>query len=124
GVQVLGSLGVAAETVRARVLELSPPRPQPTWEDSALTPRARQVLEIAMREAMQSGRRRIGTADLLLGLVSQTDGPAAGAWGLLGAPADSVGPATPHVRAESPESPEAPGWAAPRLGPRLSRPRS
>ena len=106
GVQVLSALGVAPETVRARVLELSPPPPQPTWEDSALTPRARQVLEIAMREAMQSGRRRIGTADLLLGLISQSDSPAARALGLLGVDADSVWRAIAHVQAEMPDATE------------------
>jgi ATP-dependent Clp protease ATP-binding subunit ClpC len=75
--RALGSLGISLETVRRDVEEIigqgqsAPPGHIP------FTPRAKKVLELSLREALQLGHSYIGPEHLLLGLVREGEGVAA-----------------------------------------------
>ena len=45
--------------------------------DCLVTPRAKTVLELSLREALQLGRDNIGTEHIMLGLICEGDGVAA-----------------------------------------------
>ena len=75
--RVLESLGITVERVREQVLRIVgigedlPEGPIP------FTPRAKKVIELALREAMSLDRNYIGTEHILLGLASENEGVAA-----------------------------------------------
>src|SRR5918992_3746470 len=75
--KALESLGISLEAVRSQVEEIigqgqaAPPGHIP------FTPRAKKVLELALREALQLGHSYIGTEHILLGLVREGGGVAA-----------------------------------------------
>jgi hypothetical protein len=72
--QVLRSLGVTIEGVRARLLEIDSPSAQPPPSQGfplALTDQARRGLELAAREALSYVSRFVGTEHILLGLVGE-----------------------------------------------------
>jgi ATP-dependent Clp protease ATP-binding subunit ClpC len=73
----LESLGISLETVRGEVEEtIGHGQSAPTGH-IPFTPRAKKVLELALREAMQLGHKHIGPEHLLLGLVREGEGVAA-----------------------------------------------
>lgn len=72
--QTLGSLDVALEAVRARVEALIGEGAQSPSGHIPFTPRAKKVLELALREALQLGHSFIGTEHLLLGLIREGQG--------------------------------------------------
>jgi hypothetical protein len=71
---VLESLGISLEEARDRVVEIAGPL---SWTRHAghipFTPRAKQVLEGSLREALQLGHTYIGTEHLLLSLLALGD---------------------------------------------------
>ena len=72
----LMSLGIRLESVRSEVEEtLGQGRRMPSGHIS-FTPRAKKVLELSLREALQLGHNYIGTGHILLGLVREGDGVA------------------------------------------------
>jgi hypothetical protein len=75
--RVLESLGVSLEVVRERVKETMGPAGSARAGAPPFTPRAKKVLELALREALQLGHNYIGTEHILLGLVREGDGAAA-----------------------------------------------
>lgn len=88
--QALKSLGITLEAVRARVDETIGPAGGPTSGSPPFTPRAKKVLELALREALQLGHSYIGTEHILLGLVREGEGVAAQGLQSLGADLSSV----------------------------------
>ena len=75
--KALESLGISLEAVREKVEETigmagSAPSGSPPF-----TPRAKKVLELSLREALQLGHSYIGTEHMLLGLVREGEGVAA-----------------------------------------------
>jgi ATP-dependent Clp protease ATP-binding subunit ClpC len=73
----LTGLGVSAEAVREQVeLVLPVPGRPPENGSRPFTPRAKKVLELSLREALQLGHNYIGTEHLLLGLVREGEGAA------------------------------------------------
>jgi hypothetical protein len=72
--QTLGSLDVALETVRARVEAIIGEGGRSPSGHIPFTPRAKKVLELALREALQLGHNFIGTEHLLLGLIREGEG--------------------------------------------------
>jgi hypothetical protein len=77
GAKTLESLGITLPAVRQKVEETigmagSPPSGSPPF-----TPRAKKVLELSLREALQLGHSYIGTEHILLGLVREGEGVAA-----------------------------------------------
>jgi ATP-dependent Clp protease ATP-binding subunit ClpA len=75
--RALESLGISLQAVRERVEEtIGPVGSHPTGSPP-FTPRAKKVLELSQREALQLGHNFVGTEHLLLGLVREGDGVAA-----------------------------------------------
>jgi ATP-dependent Clp protease ATP-binding subunit ClpC len=73
----LDSLGVTLEAVREKVEEAIGPSGTPAPGSPPFTPRAKRVLELSLREALQLGHSYIGTEHMLLGLVREGEGVAA-----------------------------------------------
>jgi hypothetical protein len=74
--KALESLGVNLEVVRSQVEETVGPAGSSTTGSPPFTPRAKKVLELSLREALQLGHNYIGTEHLLLGLVREGEGVA------------------------------------------------
>jgi ATP-dependent Clp protease ATP-binding subunit ClpC len=77
GARALQSLGVSSEVVRDRVREIVGESASSPSGSPPFTPRAKKVLELALREALQLNHSYIGTEHILLGLVREGDGVAA-----------------------------------------------
>lgn len=75
--QVLADLGVTLEAVRRQVKEMIGPGDQAPSGYIPFTPRAKTVLELALRQALQLGHNHVGTEHILLGLVHERGGTAA-----------------------------------------------
>jgi ATP-dependent Clp protease ATP-binding subunit ClpC len=76
--KVLTSLGVGLSKVRASVEFIIGRGEKPSAGETGLTPRARRVIELAIDEARYLGHNYIGTEHLLLGLLREGEGIAAG----------------------------------------------
>jgi ATP-dependent Clp protease ATP-binding subunit ClpA len=88
--QALGALGIRLEAVRARVEEIVGRGESTPSGHIPFTPRAKKVLELSLREALQFGHNYIGTEHLLLGLIREGEGVAATVLVGLGADLESV----------------------------------
>jgi ATP-dependent Clp protease ATP-binding subunit ClpA len=75
--KALLALDVDLDTLRREVEALVGRGQQATSGHIPFTPRAKKVLELALRESVQLGHDYIGTEHLLLGLVRGGEGPAA-----------------------------------------------
>jgi GNAT superfamily N-acetyltransferase len=75
--QALESLGISLEATRQQVEEIIGRGQQAPSGHIPFTPRAKWVLELALREALQLGHEYIGTEHILLGLIRESDGVAA-----------------------------------------------
>ena len=75
--KALESLGISLEAVREKVEETIGPAGTSTTGSPPFTPRAKKVLELSLREALQLGHNYIGTEHMLLGLVREGEGVAA-----------------------------------------------
>jgi len=73
----LESLEIRLEQVRAQVEEIIGPGQQAPSGHIPFTPRAKKVLELSLREALQLGHNYIGTEHILLGLIREGEGVAA-----------------------------------------------
>jgi len=74
--KALESLGISLEAVREKVEETIGPAGSSTTGSPPFTPRAKKVLELSLREALQLGHNYIGTEHMLLGLVREGEGVA------------------------------------------------
>jgi len=83
--KALESLGISLEAVREKVEETIGPAGAATTGSPPFTPRAKKVLELSLREALQLGHNYIGTEHMLLGLVREGEGVAAQVLQTLGA---------------------------------------
>jgi ATP-dependent Clp protease ATP-binding subunit ClpC len=75
--RALESLGISLDGVREQVQEIIGQGKQAPPGHIPFTPRAKKVLELALREALQLGHSYIGTEHILLGLVREGGGVAA-----------------------------------------------
>src|ERR1700686_781161 len=75
--RVLESLDITVERVRAQVVRIVGSCEEVTSGQIPFTPRAKKVLELALREALSLGHNYIGTEHILLGLVRENEGVAA-----------------------------------------------
>jgi ATP-dependent Clp protease ATP-binding subunit ClpA len=73
----LESLGISLEAVRAQVEEIIGQGQSAPTGHIPFTPRAKKVLELSLREALQLGHNYIGTEHILLGLIREGEGVAA-----------------------------------------------
>ncbi len=83
--RALESLGISLEAVREKVEETIGMPGTGTSSSPPFTPRAKKVLELSLREALQLGHSYIGTEHMLLGLVREGEGVAAQVLTQLGA---------------------------------------
>ncbi len=75
--KALESLGISLESVREQVQEIIGQGQQAPTGHIPFTPRAKKVLELSLREALQLGHNYIGTEHILLGLIREGEGVAA-----------------------------------------------
>ena len=83
--KALEALDITLDEVRAQVIEIIGEGQEPPSGHIPFTPRAKKVIEYAMREGLQLGHSYIGTEHLLLGLTREPDGVAAQVLTKLGA---------------------------------------
>ena len=75
--RVLEGLEITVDDVRAQVVRIVGSGEEVTSGQIPFTPRAKKVLELALREALSLGHNYIGTEHILLGLVRENEGVAA-----------------------------------------------
>jgi ATP-dependent Clp protease ATP-binding subunit ClpC len=75
--RVLGTLEVSLEAVRGEIQRVVGEGEHEVQGQIPFTPRAKKVLELALREALSLGHNYIGTEHILLGLVRESEGIAA-----------------------------------------------
>jgi ATP-dependent Clp protease ATP-binding subunit ClpC len=83
--KALESLGISFEAVRQQVEEIIGQGQSAPTGHIPFTPRAKKVLELSLREALQLGHNYIGTEHILLGLIHEGEGVAAQVLQKLGA---------------------------------------
>ena len=88
--RALDSLGISLGAVRQQVEEVIGRGQEAPSGHVPFTPRAKKVLELSLREALQLGHDYIGTEHILLGLIREGDGVAAQVLVKLGADLNSV----------------------------------
>jgi hypothetical protein len=86
----LTELGISLEGARAQVVEIVGQGAEEPSSHIPFTPRAKKVLELALREALQFGHNYIGTEHILLGLIREGEGVAAQVLKSQGASLDRV----------------------------------
>ena len=91
--KALESLGISLEAVRQQVEEIIGRGQQAPSGHIPFTPRAKKVLELSLREALQLGHNYIGTEHILLGLIREGEGVAAQVLVKLGADPEQDPPA-------------------------------
>ncbi len=72
--KALGSIGISLEAVREKVEQRRGPAGMSTSASAPFTPRAKKVLDLSLREALQLGHSYIGTEHILLGLIREPEG--------------------------------------------------
>src|SRR3990170_4676403 len=88
--KALESLGIALDAVREQVQDIIGQGQQQPTGHIPFTPRAKKVLELSLREALQLGHNYIGTEHILLGLIREGEGVAAQVLVKLGADLNRV----------------------------------
>ena len=92
--RVLGDLGVRLEDARQAVEFIIGRGDRVVLGEIGLTPRAKKVIELAITEARSLGHHYVGTEHLLLGLVREGEGIAAGVLERLGVTLEQARDAT------------------------------
>src|SRR5215211_1831699 len=90
GTRVLNNLGIELHKVRSAVEFIIERGDRMVMGEIGLTPRAKRVIELAVDEARRLNHHYIGTEHLLLGLVREGEGIAAGVLGSLGVSLEKV----------------------------------
>ena len=88
--KALESLGISLDAVREQVQDIIGQGQQAPSGHIPFTPRAKKVLELSLREALQLGHNYIGTEHILLGLIREGEGVAAQVLVKLGADLNKV----------------------------------
>src|SRR5512139_2168500 len=99
--KVLANLGVELNKVRSAVEFIIGRGDRAVMGEIGLTPRAKKVIELAVDEARRLNHHYIGTEHLLLGLVREGEGIAAGVLESLGVSLEKVRAQTIHVLSQS-----------------------
>ena len=101
----LSQLGISLGEMRERITDVIGSEPATTITSPPFTPRAKKVLELSLREALQLGHNYIGTEHMLLGIVREGEGVAAQVLEAAGAPLDTVRSAVIGLLAGRPAEP-------------------
>ena len=107
--RALESLNVTLTAAREQVEEIIGPGQQTPRGHIPFTPRAKKILELALREALTMGSEVIDTEHLLLGLIDEGDGVGAQILQRLGATAQAVREAVARLISAEPEAAEVTG---------------
>jgi ATP-dependent Clp protease ATP-binding subunit ClpC len=107
--RALESLGISLDVARQQVGEIIGTGGGMPTGHIPFTPRAKKVLELSLREALQLGHNYIGTEHILLGLVREGDGVGAQVLVGLGADLPTVRREVVNLLHEEPEPPGAGG---------------
>ena len=102
--QVLTSYGIDLSTVRQSVVQLIGEGTEAPPSHIPFTPRAKKVLELALREALQIGHNYIGSEHVLLGLIREEEGVAAQILTQYGAHLDTIRMTVRELVKNSPQS--------------------
>jgi ATP-dependent Clp protease ATP-binding subunit ClpA len=114
--KVLSNLGVELNKVRSAVEFIIGRGDRIVLGDIGLTPRAKKVIELAVDEARRLNHHYIGTEHLLLGLVREGEGIAAGVLESLGVNLRKVRTQTIQVLSNGSSAlPEHSSWSMPAL---------
>jgi ATP-dependent Clp protease ATP-binding subunit ClpA len=113
--RTLESLDITLEAARHEVREIVGEGRDPAKGHIPFTPRAKRVLELALREALTLRSQTIGSVHLLLGLVSEAQGVGAQVIERLGAPLSTVRERAAEFAGHEPDpAPEAEAFSRPR----------
>lgn len=99
--RVLSGLGVDLSKVRSAVEFIIGRGEKPTQGEIGLTPRAKKVVELAVDEARRMNHTYIGTEHLLIGLLREGEGVAAGVLESLGVTLEKVRAETHRILSNS-----------------------
>ena len=99
--RVLSSLNVELSKVRSAVEFIIGRGERPSPGDIGLTPRAKKVIELAVDEARRLSHHYIGTEHLLIGIMREGEGVAAGVLESLGVSLDKVRTETTRILNQS-----------------------
>ncbi|MHB1347142.1 MAG: ATP-dependent Clp protease ATP-binding subunit [Candidatus Humimicrobiaceae bacterium] len=88
--KVLIEMGITLEEIRTAVKSVITEGSSESYEHIPFTPRAKKVLELSLREALQMGHNYIGTEHILLGLLREGEGVAARVLNSLGITLENV----------------------------------
>jgi ATP-dependent Clp protease ATP-binding subunit ClpC len=102
--RALESLNVTLTAARELVEEMIGPGQQTPRGHIPFTPRAKKILELALREALTMGSEVINTEHLLLGLIDEGDGVGAQILQRLGATPQAVREAVAGLSTAEPEA--------------------
>jgi ATP-dependent Clp protease ATP-binding subunit ClpC len=117
--KVLQALGISLEAVRQQVKEIiGQGKEEVKSGHIPFTPRAKKVLELSLREALQLGHNYIGTEHILLGLIHEGQGVAAQVLVKLGADLSVVRMQVIQEQADNPTTEELPRVAQARAAAR------
>jgi hypothetical protein len=119
--RVLENMNVELSKVRTAVEFIIGRGDRPVVGEVGLTPRAKRVIELAIDEARRLGHNYIGTEHLLLGLVREGEGIAAGVLESLGVNLDKVRHQVIHVLSQSSSAAPAPETKRPSKTPTLDQ---
>ena len=119
--KALESLGIRLEGVRREVEAIIGRGQQARPGHIPFTPRAKKVLELSLREALQLGHSYIGTEHILLGLIREGDGVAAQVLVKLGADLNRVRQEVIRLLHRYQSRAETAVWRGPRESPRRER---
>jgi ATP-dependent Clp protease ATP-binding subunit ClpC len=100
--KVLSNLGVELDKVRSAVEFIIGRHEKPTSGEKGLTPRTKKVVELAVDEARRLNHNFIGTEHLLIGLLREGEGVAAGVLESLQVTLDKVRAETSRILTQSP----------------------
>ncbi len=115
--KALESLGISLEAVREQVEEIIGHGQQAPTGHIPFTPRAKKVLELSLREALQINHTYIGTEHILLGLIREGEGVAAQVLIKLGADLNRVRTQVLQLLSGFQAGKEATTAGAPEVGP-------
>ena len=107
--RVLSNLGVELHKVRSAVEFIIGRGERSTPGEIGLTPRAKKVIELAVDEARRLNHHYIGTEHLLIGLMREGEGVAAGVLESLGINLDKIRGETSRLLSQSSQSPQGSG---------------
>ena len=88
--KVFQELGISINEIRNAIKDVVTEGTSESYEHIPFTPRAKKVLELSLREALQMGHNYIGTEHILLGLLREGEGVAARVLNSLGITLSSV----------------------------------